>query len=258
LKLEIPEPISKADETRNELRIGQYDSVNIFKILRDREKISLIITKMTENISGFFIRKDDIGLIVINSTKSLGHQYFTAAHEFYHIRYDKGMSGKICPINKYDDDYQNERDANLFASHFLMPDTALKYMIMKKTGGKKISINDIIFLENYFQVSHKVMLIRLKLLEVITDAEAQKMENGIIKNALLLGYSTDLYKNTVDKGTVILSEYAELAKELLDNQKISYGKYEELLMDGGYENIVFGDNENLKDVEDKFEDSYSF
>ena len=257
MKLGIPEPILRADETRNELRIGQHDSVDVFKILKDREKISLIITSMIGNISGFFLRKVDNGLIVINSTKSLGHQYFTAAHEYYHIRYDKGMSGKICSINKYDEDYQNESDANLFASHFLMPNTALQYMVQKRTAGKRLTINDVVFLENYFQVSHKVMLIRLKILDLITEKEAQSMENGIIKNALHLGYTTELYKNTEEKGTLILSEYAELAKELLDNQKVSYGKYEELLIDGGYGNILFGDNENFEATEDQFENSDS-
>lgn len=252
-------PVLRALEARNELGIGQYDSVNIFKILRDRENISIIITKMIGNISGFFMRKDDdTKLIVINSSRSLGHQYFTAAHEFYHIKYDRGMSGRICPINKYDEEYQNERDANMFASHFLMPDTALSYMIQKRTSGKNLNINDVIFLENYFQVSHKVMLIRLKNLGVIGNTEAQKMEKGIIKKAMILGYNTDLYKNTEDKGTIIFSDYAELAKDLFDNQKISYGKYEELLIDGGYENILFKDNENLEGAKDDFEDSYHF
>jgi len=34
-------PVLRALEARNELGIGQYDSIDIFKILRDRENISI-------------------------------------------------------------------------------------------------------------------------------------------------------------------------------------------------------------------------
>ena len=65
------------------------------------------------------------------------------------------------------------------------------------------------------------------------------MKNGIIDKASKLGYDTALYKNTKEKGTVIYSDYAELAEELLEKGSISYGKYEELLIDGKFENILF-------------------
>lgn len=247
----------KAAETRKDLGIGQFERVNIFSVLRNLENISLIITNMKGNVSGFFMRHNIAGLIVINSAKSLGHQYFTAAHEFYHIKYDIGMSAKICPINRFNEEYQNERDANQFAAHLLVPDDALEYMLLKRVKEKQISLNDIIFLENYFQVSHQLMLIRLKSIGAINIRD-DALEKNIIKNASRLGYGTGLYRNTVDKGTQIYSDYAELAQSLLDNGKITYGKYEELLLEGGYADILYGDNEESEGVENAFEDANSF
>ncbi len=248
----------EAAETRKMLGIGQYDRIDIFRVLRDIENISLIITKIKGNISGFFMRNKEAGLIVINASKSLGHQYFTAAHEFYHIKYDRGMSGRICPINKFEEEYQNERDANYFAAHLLVPDEALKYMILKKTKGKPLTLSDVIFLENYFQVSHTLMLIRLKSIGAITSKQYDSMKNNVINNAARLGYNTNLYRNTEDKGTQIYSDYVELAQTLLNSGRITYGKYEELLLDGGFADILYGDNEELEGAENAFEEADSF
>lgn len=240
----------KAIEARNELGIGYLDSIDIFKILKDRENIALISTPFTGNISGLFMRKGDSGLIVINSARSLGHQYFTAAHEYYHLKYNQGMTGRLCTINKYDDDYEVELEANSFASYFLLPDDALRYYLNLRLQdiSRKPNMRDVIYLENYFNVSHTLMLLRLTKMGVINDNEAEQMRTGVIRNAIKLGYNPKLYKNTLDEGTIVYSNYAELAEELLEKNKITYGKYEELLIDGGYGEILFGDGEDYGDT----------
>jgi len=246
---------NRAIDTRNELGINLSEpiDVDILKVLRRKEKISIIVTELKGNISGFFLRKEDICLIVINSSRSFGHQRFTAAHEYYHFKYDKGMNGKICPINKYNDDYENEMEANYFASHFLMPDESLKYYVDKRIKENKLNIRDLIYLENYFMVSHALMLVRLKLINIISGKEIELMKNGIIYKANKLGYNTALYKDTKEKGTVIYSDYAELAEELLEKGSISYGKYEELLIDGNFEDILFKEKGNEDEEEIGFE-----
>jgi Zn-dependent peptidase ImmA (M78 family) len=230
----------KAVEARNELGAGHLDSVNIFKILKDRENISVIAVPLKGNISGLFMRKRDIGLVIINSGRSLGHQYFTAAHEYYHLKYNRGMTGRLCTISKYDEDYEVELEANSFASYFLMPDDALRYYLnlRLRDSSRKPGMRDLIYLENYFAVSHALMLLRLKNMGAISEAEAEQMKTGVISAAVRLGYSPALYKDTAAQGMVIQSNYAELAEELLETEKITFGKYEELLLDGGYGDIL--------------------
>jgi len=246
---------NRAIETRNELGINLSEPIDedILKVLRKKEKISIIVTELKGNISGFFLRKEDICLIVINSSRSLGHQRFTAAHEYYHFKYDKGMNGKICTINKYNDDYENEVEANCFASYFLMPDESLKYYVGKRIKENKLNIRDLVYLENCFMVSHTLMLFRLKLIKIISEKEKELMKNGIIYKANKLGYDTALYKDTKEKGTVKYSDYAELAEELLEKGRISYGKYEELLIDGNFEDILFKEKGNENEEEMEFE-----
>lgn len=239
----------KAIEARNELGIGQLDSINIFKLLKNRENISIITTPLKGDISGIIMRKGDTGLVIINSRRSLGHQFFTAAHEYYHLKYNHGMTGRLCAINKYDEDYEVELEANSFASYFLIPDDALRYYLNLRLqdSSRKPNMRDLIYLENYFAVSHALMLLRLKKMGVISEAEAEQMKAGVISAAIRLGYSPALYRDTSDQGMVIYSNYAELAEEFLEAGKITYGKYEELMLEGGYGEILFGDGEENAD-----------
>ena len=67
--------VNKAINTRNELGIGQMESIDILKILKSRENISIIMTPLDGNISGLFMRKGKVGIIIINNKRSYGHQF---------------------------------------------------------------------------------------------------------------------------------------------------------------------------------------
>ncbi len=231
--------INKAVEARQELGLSSYEPIDIFKILRDKENTSIIFNGMEGDISGLFMRKGEVGLIVINTSRTVGHQRFAAAHEYYHFKYDKGMAYKICPINKFDDDYAVERDANIFASHFLMPQPGLEYYLRKRLINRKLNISDLIFLENHFMISHQFMLVRVRELGIASESDLNEMGPGVIRKARELGYATEIYKPT-SEGMIVLSDYAEKAKDLLDSKQISFGKYEALMLEGGYERMIYG------------------
>ncbi|SDG72243.1 Zn-dependent peptidase ImmA, M78 family [Thermoanaerobacter thermohydrosulfuricus] len=249
---------TRALETRKELGLTFYEAVDVFKIFREIENISIIIMKMSNKMSGLFLRKGQANVIVINSRKSLGHQRFTAAHEYYHFKYGKGVISRICPIKKFEDDNPEEREANIFAINFLLPADGVKYVLQKRTKGAKIKINDIIFLEQYFGVSHQCMLIRLKELGIINELQKKEFSQNIITKAKEYGFSTQLYKNTSDKDIQVYSDYAEIAKKLLEANRISYGKYEELLIKGGYAHLIFEMEEETEGEISEFEDANSF
>ncbi len=126
-----------------------------------------------------------------------------------------------------------------------MPDDALRYYLNLRLqdSSRKLNMRDLIYLENYFAVSNALMLLRLKNMGVISEAETEQMKAGVISAAIRLGYSPALYQDTADQGMVIYSNYAELAEEFLEAGKITYGKYEELMLEGGYGEILFGDGE---------------
>jgi Zn-dependent peptidase ImmA (M78 family) len=242
--------IKKAVEARREMGLSPDEPVDIFKILRDKENISIILERMIGNISGLFMRRGEVGLIVINTANTLGHQRFAAAHEYYHFKYEEGMTYRICPFIKYDDDYSVERDANIFASYFLMPQPGLDYYLRDRlVDRKKLNISDLIFLENHFMISHQFMLARIRQMGIISESKLGEMESGVIRKAKELGYTPEIYKPTPNKERIILSNYAEIAKDLLDQKLISFGKYESFMLEGGYERIIYGLDEEAEDAE---------
>lgn len=44
------------------------------------------------DLYGLFIKKGDAQAILINTNNSLGRQYFSAAHEYYHLKYKVNLN----------------------------------------------------------------------------------------------------------------------------------------------------------------------
>lgn len=243
---EIRQMKALARQERVRLGVSPYEPVDPFRIFLASEGISLSIVEMKGDISGFFLKKGNEGMVVINANRSLGHQKFTAAHEYYHMRFDRGMEGRVCLIQSFDTDHKGETEANYFATFFLVPEEALEFHLNKRLAGKVIELSDVIYLEQYFMVSHVVMLQRLLWLGVISKEQVHMWRPDIIRNARLLGYDAALYKKTKLENPLVFSDYAEIAKDLVESEVISEGKYEEYLMEGGYFDLLFegGDEED--------------
>lgn len=248
MAFKISEGMKKAEKLRKELGISNVEAINIFDILKFKENISIIKMNFSKNLSGMIVTKGTAKAIILNSTMSLGRQIFTAAHEYYHLKFDNDL-------NDHKDFKENE--ANEFASYFLMPETALMSAITDENINKFI-INDVIFLEHYFKLSHKALLLRLLKGKYITQKEYDNfIALDIRETAFKLGHDTDLYLPTNEERK-ITSTYAEVAEKALENKKISNSKYENYLIEGGYEDIVFGssDDSYKEELDNEFEDCF--
>ena len=230
----------RAIKTRNEFGLSNTESINIFEVLKYNGNISIIRMPIDSDLYGLFIKKGDVQAILINTNNTLGRQYFSAAHEFYHLKYK---------VNLNDDNDGLEKEADTFASYFLMPREGLNYHLKKRLTNKEkeiIDISDCLYLENYFKISHQALVVRLKTDKHIHKRKyEQLLDVNICKEAKKYGYSLDLYSPTsLDKDILIESDYAELAENALENEKISQSRYFEYLLEGGYEEILFGNDQN--------------
>jgi hypothetical protein len=83
-----------AAQVRREWGVGETQPVDILRILWSWECISVIRTPFGESsrASGLFARKNDSVLIVLNSGRTLGRRFFTAAHELYHVRFNEACN----------------------------------------------------------------------------------------------------------------------------------------------------------------------
>ena len=188
---------NKASTVRRELGEDESSPTDIFSLVQTIENLTLVFYPLGSNISGACFSNQLSSLIVVNSDMSLGRQRFSLAHELYHYYFDEDSDSIICSseIGRGND---KEKRADQFASYFLMPSAALYAAITKckKNSANKLSLNDIIRLEQYFGISHQAMLIRLQNESYLTSTDVASMQGGIISAAARLGFDSSLYKPT--------------------------------------------------------------
>jgi Zn-dependent peptidase ImmA (M78 family) len=215
----------------NRLKLG-LQSTEYFDVYRAVISLGITCIKrpLESSISGATLKTDKVKVILINSSKTLGHQNFTVAHELYHCLYDGNLVSRACKTETFDRVPDSEQVADLFATHLLMPEDAIfNQLRLRNKLEKKLTLADVINLEQFFSVSRKAMCWRLKDLKLVTRDESDKYCVNVIQSARSLGKKTDLYRPTNDKA--IISDYAEKAGEALQKNLITESRYEEILAD---------------------------
>lgn len=125
-----------------------------------------------------------------------------------------------------------------------MPPDALSDMIehMKKKPSKGLSVQDIVRIEQYFQVSRQAVLYRLIGENELTLQEAESMRQNVILSAATLGYDVKLYRaSPKEKQYGTYGYYVIQADKAMERGLISSGKYEELLISAYRPDLVYGD-----------------
>lgn len=240
--------MTKAIQLRKELGEDSNSPVDIFSLALNIEGLTLVYYPMGDNLSGMCIKgKSGDCVIAINSAMSLGRQRFSLAHEFYHLRYDDNMLS-VCG-KKIGDGKDIEKEADMFASYFLIPAAELECksaQLAAKHEDGKLSLDDIIRLEQYFGASHQAMVIRLKESTYMNRARVEDYLMSSVRNrAEMMGYSPELYRPLpAEKQYKTYGHYINQADQLLKKDLISNGKYEELLMTAFRPDLVYGEEED--------------
>lgn len=246
--------MTKSIQLRTKLGEDANSPIDIFALAQDIKQLTIVYYPMGENLSGICLKgAAGNNVIAINSSMTVGRQRFSLAHELYHLYFDKNMTA-VC-AQKIGVGQETEKGADLFASYFLMPAAALQTkveMLKAKNNSDDLSIHDVIRLEQYFQVSHKAAVIRLrqdKLLDA--DTADAMMSEGVRRLAESMGYSTELYKPLpAEKQYMTYGNYIDQAEQVLKRGLVSVGKYEELLLTAFRSDLVYGDNEEGEEVID--------
>ena len=235
---------NKASYIRKLLGEDNYSPIDIFALVQSIEKLTLVFYPLGNTISGACIRNGTSVVIAINSGMSVGRQRFSLSHELYHLYYDNDLPSIICQ-SKIGNGSENEKTADRFASYLLMPQIALYERILQLKDGpkkRKLTMAEIIGLEQHFGVSRQAMLFRLQEENELNQNDVEDMQKNVIKSAARLGYNISLYKPTREnRNKETLGYYVKQAEYLLNSNAISTGKYEEWLMDAFRDDIVYGD-----------------
>lgn len=227
-----------AIDTRLKLGLQSTEYFDVYRAVASL-RITCVKRPLESTMSGATLKTNKVKVILVNSSKTLGHQNFTVAHELYHCLYDENLNNRACKTETFTRVSGSEQVADLFATLLLMPeDTIFNQLRLRKKLDVKLTLADIINLEQFFGVSRKAMCWRLKDLKLITREQNENCCVNVIQSARSLGKTTDLYMPTNDE--IIISDYAEKAKEALQKNLITDSRYEEILADAGLLEKVMG------------------
>ena len=233
---------TKSQELRELLGEDVNSPIDIFSLVNQIDGLTLVYYPLGENISGMCVRDDKTKLIAINSMMSYGRQRFSLAHELYHLYFDDLSGFNVC-AKKFDPKSEVEKNADQFASYFIAPYKSLRELIKKICGTKKLSLQNIIALEQYFGMSHQAMLWRLVSEGYLTKDDVDEYSSGVVSVARSLGYDDKLYKPTpIELQKRTYGHYLKQVEELRQKDIVSSGKIDELLLDAFREDIAFGDD----------------
>lgn len=134
--------------------------------------IQLEFKRLEDQISGFYVVKNDRPYIICNQNDSLKRQRFTIAHELGHhflhkdtplfVNKKGGLASQIYHRDEQSStgEIRKEREANAFAAALLMPENLIENQVFNSKN--TIDIDDLINdLAETFNVSAQAMSFRL-------------------------------------------------------------------------------------------------
>ncbi len=239
----------KATNFRQQNGLNPTEAIRLKSVLLKNNILTLFLP-LNSDFSGMAVKVEGEQALkrfmLINSSHTIGRQHFTICHELYHLYIQENFrsekTGNLYFDKKGDPE---EYKANIFASFLLLPTNGILQMIPEPERRKnKISLKTILSIEQYYSCSRIALLNRLLRINLIDQITFTQFSHDIIKNALLYGYSIDLYK-TGNEGDVI-GDYGTLARGLFDKGVVSESSYFSLLEDLG---IDLSDFDNITDNE---------
>ena len=233
--LDIPDlsadytPESAAMALREYWQLGQKPINDIIKLLESKGVIILSLKEDIKTVDAFSFWRGKIPYIFLNSYKTIERSRFDAAHELGHLVMHVG--GRL-DRGKY-----IEREADTFASCFLMPESDIRSEIRKNP-----TLNYLIEKKIRWKTSLSSVCYRLHKLDILTDwqyrqfcieinqrfKEIEPNSIGTIASTLWDLVFKELWKRKITKSTI--------SKEL----NVSFDELEKL--------VVFR-NENYKKIE---------
>ncbi len=224
-RLKMQQAEMLASKFRADNGLGQTEPISAKTLLR-KLQVTAMYRPLSDSSYGISCKsKSGRMFMLINSNSTRGRQHFTIAHELYHLYFDENPMPHMCCGGAS----VEEKNADTFASVLLLPKEGVYAMLSKdEILQHNIKLATVLRIEQMFQVSRSMLLIRLRDLGVISENERQAMQSIPVKeSALEYGYDKSLYESG-NEG-VVIGDFGEKARILFEEGRISEGHYLELL-----------------------------
>lgn len=153
------------------LDVNNNGPIDLFKEANSLVYCRIGYYPFSKNILGMYNKKDSSFMFTINSNLSYGEQRYILGCLFNHHRLEKENTYVLLnnKVDKYD---------SLFSSYLLLPYISLYNEASNK---EKLSIEEVLKIENKYLISHKEFLDRLRIDGYSYDKALDKYSNTSIK-----------------------------------------------------------------------------
>jgi Zn-dependent peptidase ImmA (M78 family)/DNA-binding XRE family transcriptional regulator len=164
-----------AESERRRLGLGDGPLANLRAVLENDLGLRVFYFPMPSSVAGLFAVAEPAGACVgINSRHPFERQRWTLAHECAHFllnRYASEVTA-IAPSKARD-----ERTAEAFAAHFLMPKEGLtrRFQVARRNRAGQFSAIDLLQLSALYEVSAQAMALRLEDLDLLAGGWWQSL-----------------------------------------------------------------------------------
>lgn len=216
-----------AIKVRGMLGYDNKQPIAITNALLNRPEYTLVRMVFSTDISGMSVMEADSKMIVVNTAMSLGRQRFSAAHELYHIEVERICTGTICKSGYDDKKSESEREADKFASYFLMPYDGLEWYIGQH-GVKRWDEEQLFGLSQYYRMSFLSVIFRLYQEKRISQDEYELFKLVDIQKALRMVSvaEPELYQpNESQRQYMVDGQYVQLMELLEAAGAMSESRY---------------------------------
>ena len=208
---------SYAVEFRNRFGYNSSEPIDFISLLQQIDIITVF--RNCDGFSGLSIKEGGNLFILVNSKHPIGRQNFTICHELYHLFFDPSFETHKCDVGHFPKTDKNERMADIFASHLLIPEDGISRMIPDEEDGKdKITLATLLKIEQTYKCSRTALLMQLLKMKYISNDFKAKYSQNVKAGAIAHGYSIDLYEEGQEKA--LLGAYDSLAHKLYNEDKI--------------------------------------
>lgn len=180
--------------------------------------------------SSLLAKYRDEHFIVVDSTRTLGHQVFSVAHEYGHYLEHRDRLAFVCnPVYPGAEAMGIERWADRFAAEFLMPRAAVeRWLAEHGQGSGGLTLFDAVRLQQAMGVSYEAMLNRLLEMGLITPNQRLAWgQESPVRLARKLGLPVNLYQP--DNAIQVPEEYQALWVEAYEKGRVSFRRLQAAL-----------------------------
>ena len=220
----------QASEQRRLLGFGDREPIGSLRKTLDEIGVHVFIDRLDSKLAGLYAYIENFGYcILVNRKHPQARRRWTVAHEYGHFLFDRDRRG-VDYVEPMQRKPENERFADAFAMHFLMPSDGVQRRFHDTYQQKgDVSVGDVLRIADYYGVSLMAMVLRLESLGLVrrNSWDSIKASGAKIKDIRAeAGIEVVEEKDSVE---IFPDRYLMLAIEAWSSDKITTSQFAKLV-----------------------------